>query len=239
MKKSEKEHLKEDPFKIFISNAIETIKESKKIFITGIIVLAVLIITILVFLHFKSESLKKDNEQFLETVKIMNSEKGVDEKISELIKIKSNSGINGISKLNLASLYFMKKEYKKAEETLDSFSSSINLLDEKKIILKSEILNVLNKKEEALSLLSKLSKNDDLETPKDSILIKIAKLQKNLNKKEEAIKTLKMLIKDFPKSFSVNKYSGQYGMPLDGAGEAKDLLKELEGNKKIIPEKKK
>ncbi len=238
MKRSEKEHLKEDPFKIFIANAIETIKESKRIVITGVIILAVLITIILVFLHFKSEAQIKANINFQEIVKIMDSKKTADEKINELKKIESNSGINGISKLNIASLYFMKQEYKKAEETLASFSSSIDILDEKKTILQSEIFEAQDKKEEALALLSKLIKKDIMETPKDSVLLKIAKLQKVLNKKEEAIKTLKGLIKDFPKSFAVNKYAGQYGMPIDGAGEANDLLKELEGNKVLTPKKK-
>jgi len=226
MKKSEKEHLKEDPFKIFISSAIETIKESKRIFITGLLILIVFVVMVVAFLHFREEAQKKDNETFLTIVEIMNSKKNIDEKINALNKIEDDGGINGISKLNIASLYYMKKDYKKAKETIDTFSPSNSLLKEKKIIIKSAILNALNKKEEALSTLMPLSNKDNLEVPKDSILLNIAKLQIDLNKKKEAIKTLKRLIKDFPNSSMVNKY-GRYGMPVNGGGEAKTLLKKL------------
>jgi hypothetical protein len=132
MKKSEKEHLKEDPFKIFIASAVETIKESKRIFITGLLILIVFVVMVVAFLHFKKEAQKKDNETFLAIVEIMNSKKNVDEKINALNKIEDDGGINGISKLNIASLYYMKKDYKKAKETIDSFSPSNSLLREKK-----------------------------------------------------------------------------------------------------------
>jgi predicted Zn-dependent protease len=72
-----------------------------------------------------------------------------------------------------------------------------------------------------------LSNKENLEVPKDSILLNIAKLQIDLNKKKEAIKTLKTLIKDFPNSSMVNKY-GRYGMTVASDGEAKVLLKKVE-----------
>lgn len=224
MKRSEKEHLKEDPFKIFITNAIETIKESKKIFITGLLILIVLIITVLAFLHFKSEAEKKDNKTFNKIVKIMDSKKTVDEKISELKKLDTDSGINAISKIDIASLYFMKQDYKNALDTLNSMSTSISILKEKKMFLKSQVLNALKKNKEALNILTVLSNKSKLEIPKDAVLYSLAKAQISLNKKKEAVKTLKKLIKEYPNSLHVNKYAG---------GKANKMLRNLDKDLKI------
>jgi predicted negative regulator of RcsB-dependent stress response len=219
MKRSEKEHLKEDPFKIFITNAVETIKESKKIFITGLLILIVLIIIVLTFLHFKSEAEKKDNRTFIEIVRIMKSNKTVDEKISELKKLETNSGINAVSKIDLASLYFMKQDYKNALNTLNSMSTSIDVLKEKQMLLKSGVLIALKKNKEALNILINLSNISELEIPRDSVLYSLAKVQISLNKNKDAAKTLKKLIKKYPNSLYVNQYAG---------GKANEMLKNLE-----------
>jgi len=224
MKRSEKEHLKEDPFKIFITNAIETIKEYRKLFITGLLILIVLIVTVLTFLHFKTEAQKKDNKIFNEIVKIKDSKKTVDEKIAELKKIEADSGINAVSKIILASLYFKKQDYKNALEIINSMSTSVKVLNEKKMFLKSKILNALNKKQEALDILVNLSKISELEIPTDSVLFNLAKVQTSLNMNKDAEKTIKKLIKEYPNSFFVNKYAG---------GEAEKMLKSLEKKIKV------
>lgn len=218
MKKKDKERLKEDPFINFIERVLEVLKKYKREIYIGIALVAVVLIIIVLLFLFKSSAIKTENKLYSQAISIKNSNQlSTEQKIEELTKIKAKKGISSVVNLFVSSLYFEIGDFQKSQETLNKFSTSkIKLINDEKKLLEAEVLNALNKKREALDILSQLLSDSRSEISKDFILLKMAQIQINSNQKKIAITNLKTLINDFPQSAYYQ--------------EAKSLLEECEGN---------
>ena len=216
MKKKEREHLKEDPFQKFITQAMDILDKYKKYLFAGLAALVAIAVILLLAAFFRSHSISAENRLFSQAVAIKSDENlSVDQKIEKLSQLESKSGISAAVKLFLAALYFEKNDLPKSKEALASFSTSkINLLNDQKKLLEAEILISSGKKQEALELLNQLLADPKTEIAKDLILLKMAKIQVKNEQTETAVANLNKIVEEYPQSpFS---------------SEARDLLTRLE-----------
>ncbi|NIM17188.1 MAG: tetratricopeptide repeat protein [Candidatus Aminicenantes bacterium] len=218
MKRKEREHLKEDPFRQFIQKVLAFLKQYQKLIYIGIgvVVAAGIIIAALVVIQFLSVG--SENRLYAEALNIKNDGTlNVEQKIEKLSQFPSKSGISAAVKLFLASLYFEKGDLEKSKEALKGFSSSkYKLINDQKMLLEANILIASDKTKEALELLNKLVSSPQSEVAKDFILLKMARIQVRMDQEEAAINNLKKITDEYPQSF----YSY----------EARNLLNELEGD---------
>lgn len=202
MKKKERAHLKEDPFQVFIQKVLDILGKYKREIVIGLAAGAAIVLIILVVVFIKSGSVASENRLYAEALSIKNNDDlGVDQKIEQLSKLDSKSGISSSSKLFLAALYFEKGDLEKSKEVLDDLSSSSKLIDGEKELLEAEILNASDKQQEALGLLNKLLADPKSEVAKDYVLLRMAKIQVKTGQNETAVTNLNKLVDDYPQSY--------------------------------------
>lgn len=216
MKKQEREHLKEDPFQLFIQNILDTLKKFKREIYIGIGVLVAVGLILAGILLFNMYTNSVENKLYSKVITIKNDDKlSVDQKIEKISKLEGKSGISASINIFLSSLYFEKGDMTKAKEVLDKApSSSIDILNGQKSLLEADILAASQKYTEAIELLNKLFTDSNSEVSKDYILVKIAKIQIKSGQTDQAKATLNRVLDEFARSY----YSF----------EAKQLLNELE-----------
>ena len=209
MKKKERAHLKEDPFINFIEKIVGKIRKFKREILFAVSICAVLAIIILIIVLFKSQSISRENQLYARALTIKNSENlDIDQKISQLKQLKNKKGISAASRLLIASLYFRKGDFKKAKETLDTFSGSeLKLINDQKKLLEAEILNAINQEREAIDKLNKLLADGKSEIAKDFILLRIAKIQIGADQEKSAATNLNKLVSEFPESLYAREAS--------------------------------
>lgn len=202
MKRKEREHLKEDPFQIFIEKVINLLKKYKKEIYIGLIGAAAVIIIIVLLLFLKFSSISSENRLYSEALNIKDSAAlTVDQKIEKLNQLKSKKGISSSIRLMTAALYFEKGEAGKAKEVLDKFNgSNYRLINDQKKLLEADVLSALNKKKEAADLLNRLFLDPESPVAKDFILLKMARIQARSGQTGTAITNLKKIGEDFPQS---------------------------------------
>lgn len=202
MKKTEREHLKQDPLQHFLGNAYETVKKFRKEIFIGIAVIAAIGIIFAGVMVYQTVTAKAENRIFSDAIKIKNDANLTpDQKIEKLSKLDSKSGVSASINLYIANLYFEKGDVAKAKEYLEKFSSSrIDIINNQKTILEADIMAASNNTKEAIDLLNKLLTESKNEVPKDFILIKMAKLQIKSNQKDAAKANLNRIIDEFDRS---------------------------------------
>lgn len=202
MKRTEREHLKEDPFQHFVENTYGKLQKYRKVILSGIIAVVAVVLIIVVIGFLKSGSISTENEIYSEALSIKNNtELTVDQKIEKLSKLEIKSGISSSTWLFMAALHFEKGDLKKAEEILKVFPhTSSKLIEDQKRVLEAEVLAASGKHREALELLNKLFSDPQAEVGKDFILFKMAQMQVKTGQKEAAVTNLKKLIEDYPRS---------------------------------------
>lgn len=216
MKKKEREHLKEDPFQLFIEKAFEFLQKFKREIFIGVVAVAGIVIIILLIILLRSGSISTDNRLYSEAIAIQDSPTlSLDQKIEQLSRLNSKSGISADIKIYLAALYIEKGDVAKAKEILDKFrGSKIRIINDKKIELEAEILNIEGKEKEALDILYKLYSDPKSEITKDFLLLRMARIQVKTGQIDTATANLKKISEDYPQSV----YNG----------EAQKLLNEIE-----------
>ena len=202
MKRKEREHLKEDPFQIFIEKVLNLITKYKKEILIGVIGVAAVIIIVTLALFLKSTSISGENKLYNDALSIKESETlTIDQKIEELTKLKNKKGISASITLMTASLCFEKGDVEKAKETLDTFNGSkFKLINEQKILLEAEVLSSLNKKTEAVDLLNRVYLDPESKVAKDFVLLKMARIQSRSGQTSTAVTNLKKISDEFPQS---------------------------------------
>ncbi len=202
MKRKEREHLKEDPFQIFIEKTIEMLRKYKKEIFLGFAAVVAIAVILLVVLYLQSSSVSRENRLYSEALKIQNSETlTLDQKIEKLSQMDNKKGISSSIQLSLAALYFEKGDMRKAKEVLDQFpGSKFKLINDKKKLLEAEMLNASGKGKEALDQLYKLFSDPESEIAKDFILLKMAQIQEKSEQFETATANLKKITEDYPLS---------------------------------------
>ncbi|MCX6583016.1 MAG: tetratricopeptide repeat protein [Candidatus Aminicenantes bacterium] len=218
MKKKEREHLKEDPFQLFIEKTVEILRKFKKEILIGVGAAVAIFLVILLVNFLRSGSRSTENRLYSQAIAIQDSTTlTLDQKIEQLSRLDIKGGISADIKIFLAALYFEKGDLAKAKEVLDKFSGSkFRIINEKKILLEAEILNATGKGKEALDILYKLFSDPKSEITKDFILLKMARFQVKTGQADTAAANLKKLSEDYPQSV----YSQ----------EAQALLSEIENN---------
>jgi predicted negative regulator of RcsB-dependent stress response len=215
MKKKEREHLKEDPFKEFIGKTYETIRSFKReIFIAMIAVIGIAVIVAAISVY-NFYSARAESRMFSEVVRIKTDENlSVDQKIEKLKKMDSKGGVTASIDLYIAGFYYEKGDLGKAKEALKKYSSSgVKILNAQKTLLEADILSAENKQKEALDILNKLVSDPKSVLAKDFVLLKMAKIQIKAGQTDTAKTNLSKILDDYPQS--------AYGF------EAKELLDEL------------
>lgn len=202
MKRKEREHLKEDPFQIFIEKTIEMLRKYKKLISQGFAAAAAIAVIVLVVLFLQSGSVSRENRFYSEALKIQSSEiLSLDQKIEKLSQLDNTKGITSSIKLSLAALYFEKGDMGKAKEVLDQFQGSkFKLINDKKKLLEAEMLNASGKGKEALDQLYKLFSDPKSEIAKDFILLKMARIQEKAGQLDTATANLEKITEDYPQS---------------------------------------
>ncbi|MCK5058731.1 MAG: hypothetical protein KAT34_18930, partial [Candidatus Aminicenantes bacterium] len=193
MKRKEREHLKEDPFKIFIGKVLNIVKKYRKEILIGLIGAAVIIIIVSLALFLKSTSISGENQLYSEALSIKESETlTVDRKIEKLSQLENKKGVSASITLMTAALCFEKGDVKKAKEVLDTFKGSkYKLINEQKILLEAEVLSGLDKKTEAVDLLNRVYLDPDSNIAKDFLLLKMARIQARTGQTGSAVTNLK------------------------------------------------
>jgi predicted negative regulator of RcsB-dependent stress response len=202
MKRKEREHLKEDPFQQFITQALEILKKFKKEIFLGIAAAVGVVVIIVVVVFIRSYSISAENKLYAQALDIKNDEKlSVEQKVEQLSQLKSKGGISASIKLLLASLYFEKGDIQKSKEILDNFpTSKIKLLNDQKKLMEADLLISSMKQEEALELLNQLLNDPVSEIAKDFILLKMARVQARTEQTETAVANLNKIIDEYPQS---------------------------------------
>jgi len=202
MKRKEREHLKEDPFQVFIQKVLGILQQFKKEILTGLVAVVAIILIIVVITFLKAGSVSSENKLYSEALEIQKSESLTpDQKIEQLTQLENLSGISSSISLSLAAIYFEKGDMQKAKEVLDnSTDSKFRLISDKKKLLEAEISNASGKDKEALDILFKLFSDPKAEIAKDYILLKMARIQVKAKETDTAIANLKKLTEDYPQS---------------------------------------
>lgn len=219
MKRKEREHLKEDPFREFIQTVLDYIKQFRKYLYIGGALIAALVIILVVMNFLKYHSIKAENQLYSEALSIKSDTVlTIDQKIDKMSQLDTKSGISASVKLLLAALLYEKGDYDKSQTVLDEFSgSNITLINNQKTMLEADILVAAGKHAEALEKLNQLLSDEKSEVGKDFVLLKMARIQSRAGQTETAIANLDKIMEDYPTS----AYSY----------EARNLKTELEQNK--------
>lgn len=202
MKRKEREHLKEDPFRQFITQALETLKKYKREIFLGIAAAAAVVVILIIIAIIQSFSISTENKLYAQALNIKNDENlSIEQKVEQLGQLENKSGISASIKLLLASLYFEKGDMNKSKEILDNFpTSKIKLLNDQKKLLEADILITSMKQDEALELLNQLLNDPKSEIAQDFILLKMARIQAKTEKTETAVANLNKIIDEYPQS---------------------------------------
>lgn len=203
MKKKEREHLKEDPFQVFIQKVLDILQQFKKEIVIGLVAVVAIILIIVVVTFLKAGSVSSENKLYAEALEIQKSESLTpDQKIEQLTQLENKSGISSSISLSLAALYFEKGDMQKAKEVLDnSPDSKFRLISDKKKLMEAEIMNASGKDKEALDIFFRLFSDPKAEIAKDYILLKMARIQVKAKETDTAIANLKRLTEDYPQSY--------------------------------------
>lgn len=202
MKKKEREHLKEDPFQLFIENTVEMLRKFRKEILIGVGAVIGIVLVILLVIFLRSGSISSENRLYSQAMAIQDSTTlNLDQKIEQLSRLDTKGGISADINIFLAALYFEKGDMAKAKEILDKFSDSkYRIINEKKLVLEAEILNATGKGKEALDILSKLFSDPKSEITKDFLLLKMARIQVKTGQTDMAAANLKKINEDYPQS---------------------------------------
>jgi len=216
MKRKEREHLKADPFQIFIEKVLGIFKQYKKEINIGLGIIVAIVAVVALVILIKGGMASRENRVYTKALDIRSSESlTVDEKLEKLSQVKPGRGISATIYLMRASLFFEKGNIKKAEEILSNFKkSSFQIINDEKQLLEADILNANGKSKEAIDLLFKLYSDPDTEAARDFLLLKMARLQAHTGQTGSAITHLKKIEEEFPQSLYLR--------------EAKQLLMQLQ-----------
>jgi len=202
MKRKEREHLKEDPFQLFIEKVLNLFQKYRKEILIGVIGVAAIIIIVTLILFLKSTSVSGENQLYNKALSIKESETFTfDQKIEELNQLKNKKGISASISLITAALYFEKGDMGKAKEALDTFKGSkYKLINEQKQLLEAEVLSSSDKKTEAVDLLNRVYLDPESKIAKDFVLLKMARIQARSGQTSTAVTNLKKIGEEFPQS---------------------------------------
>lgn len=203
MKRAERDHLKEDPFELFISKVLSQITLYRKQIIIGIIV-AVLLLGVGFAVRFlMNQAEKKDNALLNEGMGIVNSVAlTAEQKIGELKKLPlSHTGRAGALLLQLANLHMAVGDRASARALLDSTPKlSLPLLEEQRQMFNATLLADEGKVNEAVDLLIRLLGNKNSTLNRDLILFRLADFQTRIGNNDAARDNFRRLIEEFPQS---------------------------------------
>ncbi len=202
MKKKEREHLKEDPLKIFVKKVLDAVRGFKKELLIGAAIIAGVLVVILAIAVFQYFSAAQENTLYSEGLKIRNAtDLKLDDKIAKLKEVESKGGISSANQLLLASLYFEKGDIESAKELMANFrKSNIDVINQQKKLIDADILAASGKVQEGIDILNKMLADSQSEVAKDFLLLKIARFQVKAGQTEAAVSNLNRLAEEFPQS---------------------------------------
>jgi predicted negative regulator of RcsB-dependent stress response len=202
MKHQEKVHLREDPLFHFFEKALVFFQKYKREILWGVGGIALVVLIAVLVMYFQGSSVANENKLLARGLEIKNSSGwSVDEKIGQLKRIQTKSGVSSVVGLYLAQLYVEKGDYPNALDVLRKAPSGrIRIVNDQKRLLEAQVLQSEGKSKEAEDMLTILLSDSQTEVAKDFILFQLAKLQIQSGHKQEAVSTLQRLMADFPNS---------------------------------------
>ncbi len=203
MKRAEREHLKEDPFEMFISNLLNQIKQYRKQITIGVIALAA-VFAIILAVHFISQYFdKKDNKLLNEGMDIVNSVAlNPEQKIKELKELPlTHKGKAASLILHMANLYINAGDREAARALLDSTPQlSLQILEDQRLLLNATLLADEGKINEAIDQIQRLLGNKSITLNRDMLLYRLASFQTHAGNTDAAKDNYKRLMEEFPQS---------------------------------------
>jgi predicted negative regulator of RcsB-dependent stress response len=203
MKKKEREHLKEDPFQLFVEKVLTILRQYKKEIYIGFTILVVAVLTVAITGFIQSHTSMKENAIYSKALAISDAKNLTpDQKIEKMNQLDIGKGISSTITLMIAKIYLGKGDTEQATKSLKGFKGSqLKIIEDQKKMLDAEILNSSGKKKEAVDLLYKLYSDPEVKLQKDYLLLKIARIQADLSQVKSAITNLNKMKTDHPNSF--------------------------------------
>jgi len=203
MKRAEREHLKEDPFELFITKVLNELNLYRKQIIVGVIAVVALLGIFLTVQYFGQQAKIKDNQLLSEGMGIINSVALTPEqKIVELKKISvSHKGKSAALILQLANLHIAVGDRAAARALLDSTPTfSLPLLEDQRQLFNALLMSDEGKINEAIDQLQRLLGDKSSTINRDMLLFKLADLQTRVGNTDAAKDNFKRLMEEFPQS---------------------------------------
>ncbi len=203
MKRAEREHLKEDPFELFITRILTLLNHYRKQITIGIITAAVLLVIFLASQFFLRQAEKKDIQLLTEGMTIINSVAlNPEQKIDELKKLPlTHKGKSAALYLQLTALHIAVGDRQSARQILDdSPKFSLSLLEDQRHLLNVTLLADEGKVNEAIDLLQRLISNSTGTLNRDLLLFRLGDFQVRAGNTDAAKDNFKRLLEEFPQS---------------------------------------
>jgi predicted negative regulator of RcsB-dependent stress response len=204
MKRSEKEHLKADPFVHFFEQALAFFKNNRRPLLAGTGIALLLVIALLAVFLFSSLSAAGENKLYASAFAIRNNGGlSSEQKIGQLQELKFKNGISSAGRLFIAVLYYEKGDLANAEKTLQQCPDSrIPIINDQKTLLSSQLLAAGGKNREAMDLLQRMLDDKKTAMGREVILLMLAKLQSRNRLQEEADSILRRIVSEYPNTAS-------------------------------------
>lgn len=203
MKRAEREHLKEDPFEMFISSLLNQMKQYRKQIIIGVAAVA-LVFAIILAVHFISRHIdNQDNKLLNEGMEVVNSVALTPEqKIKELKTLPlGHKGKAASLILHMTNLYIHSGDLESARALLDNTPKlSLQILEDQRLLLNATLLADEGKVNEAIDQIQRLIGNPKITLNRDMLLFQLAGFQVRAGNNDAAKDNFKRLMEEFPQS---------------------------------------
>jgi predicted negative regulator of RcsB-dependent stress response len=201
MKKVVKKQLKEDEFVSTINKIIEFAAKRKRELIAGAAAVAVIILIILGIRLIGAQQVKKESALLTEIFQLSTEVNDNPEKLSELEALTGNGKFARVATIRLASYWFEKEDFAKAEELLVNFpASNKDLFYYQARDLLGQVYRKQNKLDEALALYERIAENSSGYSL-DVVYSHMAEIYDEKGDVDKALEYYKKLQEEFAQSY--------------------------------------
>jgi predicted negative regulator of RcsB-dependent stress response len=201
MKKVVKKQLKEDEFVSTVNKIIDFATKRKKELLAGAAAVVVIILIILGIRLIKTQQLKKESALLTEVFQLSTEVLDNPEKLTELEALAGNGKFARVATIQLASYWFEKEDFVKAEELLSKFpSSNKDLFYFQAQDLLAQILRKQNKSDEAIAIYEMIMENPE-KYSLDVVYSHVAELYEEKGDTAKALEFYKKLQEEFAQSY--------------------------------------
>ena len=201
MKKVVKKQLKEDEFLTTVNKIIRFASKRKKELLAGLGAVVVIILIILGIRLIKTQQVKKESALLTDIFQLSTEILDNPEKLTELEELAGNGKFARVATIRLASYWYEKENFVKAEELLSKFpSSKKDLFYYQARDLQAQVLRKQNKLDEALAIYTAIMENPE-NYSLDVVYSHMAELYEEKGDSAKALEFYKKLQEEFAQSY--------------------------------------